>query len=134
MKFKSLFLASLACTIVVLGVAVISLLRFRRPVRAEPDVATASLTSFRPDNPVRDLSTLGPWNVPSFDYVDQDGHHVTNRNLLGHPWIADFIYTQCTTACPVLTAHSACCNAALQTLRSDSFRFRSIRPTIRHQC
>ena len=44
------------------------------------------------------------WSVPAFDYVDQDHRHVTNQSLLGHPWIADFIFTRCTTACPVLTA------------------------------
>lgn len=105
MKFKRLVLPSLAGAIVVIGLAVASLLKTRRAMRAESDAITASPAGFRPDGPVRDLSTMmAPWKAPSFDYVDQDGRHITNRDLLGHPWIADFIYTQCTTACPVLTA------------------------------
>lgn len=105
MKFKSLFLASLGGAIVVIGLLVSSLLETRRMLRTASDAQSTSPASFRPDDGVRDLSTMmAPWKVPAFDYVDQDGHHITNRDLLGHPWIADFIYTQCTTACPVLTA------------------------------
>jgi cytochrome oxidase Cu insertion factor (SCO1/SenC/PrrC family) len=36
------------------------------------------------------------WNAPSFSYVDQNGRTVTDKDLLGHVWIADFIFTQCT--------------------------------------
>jgi protein SCO1/2 len=44
------------------------------------------------------------WNAPTFAYVDQHRQGVTDQSLRGHVWIADFIYTQCTTACPVMTA------------------------------
>lgn len=44
------------------------------------------------------------WTAPSFSYLDQDGRRFTNTDLHGHVWIADFIYTQCTTACPIMTA------------------------------
>ncbi len=44
--------------------------------------------------------------VPSFSYLDQDRHPVSNTQLLGHVWIADFIFTHCTTACPILSAHT----------------------------
>ena len=44
------------------------------------------------------------WDAPAFSYIDQDGRQVTNRDLLGRPWIGDFIFTRCTTVCPVLTA------------------------------
>lgn len=42
--------------------------------------------------------------VPAFSYLDQDGHPLTNEDLLDHVWVADFIYTRCTTACPILSA------------------------------
>ena len=45
------------------------------------------------------------WAVPAFDFVDQDGHRFTERELHGRVWIADYIYTTCTSACPILTAH-----------------------------
>jgi protein SCO1/2 len=65
------------------------------------------------DNPPRPVvdDTMGTadnlkplWPVPAFSFPDQDGQTVTNASLLGHVWVADFIYTQCTTACPVLSA------------------------------
>ncbi|HSY23356.1 MAG TPA: SCO family protein [Polyangiaceae bacterium] len=44
------------------------------------------------------------WNVPAFAFTDQRAVLVTGGSLLGHVWIADFIFTQCTSACPMLTA------------------------------
>jgi cytochrome oxidase Cu insertion factor (SCO1/SenC/PrrC family) len=44
------------------------------------------------------------WDVPAFSFPDQDGKPITNRDLLGHVWVADFIFTQCTTACPIMTS------------------------------
>ncbi len=51
---------------------------------------------------VGDLPVL--FDVPHFGYPDQDGKLVTEHDLKGAVWICDFIYTRCTTACPVLTA------------------------------
>jgi len=45
------------------------------------------------------------WKVPAFAFVDQDGRRFTDRDLRGRTWIADFIYTQCTSLCPLLSAH-----------------------------
>jgi protein SCO1/2 len=42
--------------------------------------------------------------VPAFSFPDQDGKPVTDRDLRGHVWVADFIFTQCTTACPIMTS------------------------------
>jgi len=44
------------------------------------------------------------WNTPAFSFPDQDGQTITNDNLRGHVWIADFFFSQCTTACPILTS------------------------------
>jgi protein SCO1/2 len=44
------------------------------------------------------------WDVPAFSFLDQDGKTVTDRDLRGHVWVADFIFTQCTTACPIMTS------------------------------
>jgi protein SCO1/2 len=44
------------------------------------------------------------WPSPDFSFLDQDGHRITNRDLRGHVWIADFFFSQCTSACPILTA------------------------------
>jgi protein SCO1/2 len=44
------------------------------------------------------------WKAPDFAFVDQRGRPTTARDLVGRVWIADFIYTQCTSACPLLSA------------------------------
>jgi protein SCO1/2 len=44
------------------------------------------------------------WPVPAFSFKDQHGQLRSQRDLLGHVWIADFIFTTCTTVCPLLSA------------------------------
>lgn len=44
------------------------------------------------------------WQSPAFSFPDQDGKMFTDRDLRGHVWIADFFFSQCTTACPILTS------------------------------
>ena len=44
------------------------------------------------------------WQAPSFSLTDQHRREVTLGSLRGEPFIADFIYTQCTSACPMLTS------------------------------
>ncbi len=51
------------------------------------------------------ISTLEPlWDAPDFRYVDQDGRPVTRATFAGDVWIADFVFTQCRTVCPLLTS------------------------------
>ena len=45
-----------------------------------------------------------PWPLPAFTGVTQDGRPIDVGALRGRVWIADFIYTSCTTACPILTS------------------------------
>src|SRR5262249_31588965 len=40
----------------------------------------------------------------NFSFLDQDERRISNADLLGHVWVADFIFTHCTTACPMLSA------------------------------
>lgn len=47
------------------------------------------------------------WQTPAFSFPDQTGATVTPASLEGHVWIADFIFTSCTTVCPTLTAKMA---------------------------
>jgi cytochrome oxidase Cu insertion factor (SCO1/SenC/PrrC family) len=42
-------------------------------------------------------------SVPDFSLTDQLGRTVTLRNLAGHVWVADFIFTHCDGTCPVIT-------------------------------
>jgi protein SCO1/2 len=47
------------------------------------------------------LPILG--EVPEFSLTDQTGKTVSKRDLAGSVWIADFIYTGCAAACPLMT-------------------------------
>jgi protein SCO1/2 len=42
--------------------------------------------------------------MPDFAFRDQRNQVVEKRALLGQVWIADFIYTSCQSACPLLTS------------------------------
>ncbi|GMU60204.1 MAG: hypothetical protein AMXMBFR34_19670 [Myxococcaceae bacterium] len=44
------------------------------------------------------------WPVPDFSYLDQHGKTVTPQSLRGQVWVANFIFTQCRTVCPLLTS------------------------------
>jgi protein SCO1/2 len=48
---------------------------------------------------------FGP--VPSFTLTERSGATVSSRDLLGRPWIADFIFTRCQGICPVLSNRMA---------------------------
>jgi protein SCO1/2 len=47
------------------------------------------------------------WNAPAFSFVSHTNRRITNRELAGHVWIANFIFTQCTNSCPLITAKMA---------------------------
>jgi protein SCO1/2 len=42
--------------------------------------------------------------VPAFTMIDQDGRAFQSSELAGKVWIADFIYTNCPAACPMMTS------------------------------
>src|SRR4051812_31181699 len=45
------------------------------------------------------------YKVQSFQYTNQDGKSVSLEDLQGDVWVANFIFTSCTTVCPPMTAH-----------------------------
>jgi protein SCO1 len=60
------------------------------------------------------------WSVPEFQFLDQNGHPFASSALSGRVWIADFIYTRCTSVCPVLSAKMV---QLQRRLSSSSLRF-----------
>ena len=42
--------------------------------------------------------------LPEFSLTERDGSTVSKSDLLGAPWVADFIFTRCVLYCPRLTA------------------------------
>ena len=51
--------------------------------------------------------TVEKYSIPDVTLLNQDGQEIKLRSLLdpGKPVIIDFIYTTCTTICPVLSAN-----------------------------
>lgn len=45
--------------------------------------------------------------VPEFSLTERSGRTVTRAELMGQPWIANFIFTQCSGVCPVLSTRMA---------------------------
>ncbi len=45
--------------------------------------------------------------LPPFQLTDQTGAAFGSAELSGRPWIANFVFTRCTTVCPVFTAQMA---------------------------
>lgn len=43
------------------------------------------------------------WKVQDFEYTNQNGEKVSKESLKGKPWLAMFIFTNCTTVCPPMT-------------------------------
>lgn len=58
--------------------------------------------------------------LPSFSFIDQRGNPVTRTDLAGHVWIADFMYTSCQSACPLITSRLVTLE---RRLRAPSLRF-----------
>ena len=56
-------------------------------------------TGFACNHPT--LPTLGV--VPGFAMTERSGRAVTEHDLAGRVWIADFIFTRCPDVCPALT-------------------------------
>ena len=54
------------------------------------------------DKPLERLGTL-----PDFTFTRQDGQPFGRARLLGHPYVANFIFTRCPTICPVFTRKMA---------------------------
>ncbi len=44
------------------------------------------------------------WDAPPFEFASQAGRPLGNAELRGQVWIANFIFTQCTSICPTMTA------------------------------
>ena len=44
------------------------------------------------------------WPAPAFALQDPSGNTVTTQSLRGRTWVVNFVFTQCRTICPLLTA------------------------------
>lgn len=54
--------------------------------------------------------------IPAFTLTERSGRAVTQNDLLGKIWIADFIYTECPGPCPMMTGAMAKLQERISTL------------------
>lgn len=62
--------------------------------------------------PTRELPVY--WNAPEFTLVNQQGDTVRIADLRGTPWVASFVFTHCTSVCPVITHKMAALGDSLE--------------------
>jgi protein SCO1/2 len=43
------------------------------------------------------------WEIQDFAFIDQNGQEITLESLKGEVWLADFIFTNCTSVCQPMT-------------------------------
>lgn len=51
-------------------------------------------------------NSLG-YQVQEFQFVNQDGKGISTNDLKGTVWLTDFVFTNCDTICPPMTANMA---------------------------
>lgn len=49
------------------------------------------------------LAACGDSPIEAFSHTDQRGEEVALEDLKGSPWLATFVFTNCTTVCPPMT-------------------------------
>jgi protein SCO1/2 len=86
--------------IIVLGIFLLLVLLYRGTEPAPQGVVTGvgGATSQR----LPKIST-----IPPFELNERSGKIISNRDLLGKVWVADFVYTMCPGPCPLVTAEMA---------------------------
>ncbi len=73
-----------------LGLVILALLAWTWFSHPEPPAAST-------------LKNLGI--VPPFSLIERSGRNITNADLRGKIWVADFIFTTCPGPCPLVTAN-----------------------------
>ncbi len=66
--------------------------------------------------------------LPDFSLTAQDGSTISKSLLLGHPWIADFIFTRCAGQCPRMSMSMAGLQSDLAAMKNLLFVSFSVDP------
>lgn len=94
----------LAVTGMILGVGATAMLIRARQAEAPPAMLGGSAVSTADIESSPDSSGLPVlFDAPTFSLVNQDDKPVTNESLKGHPYIAAFIFSNCTSVCPMIS-------------------------------
>ena len=75
--------------------------------------ALAPLVPKRAFRPAAEDLSAAPKEIGPFRLTDESGRAVTDADLAGKVWVADFIFTRCPSSCPKLSAQMAALQKAL---------------------
>jgi len=78
-------------------------LNFRIKIYAIIAVFLAVTYIIKINNEQEPLPIIG--SIPEFEFIDSEGRDIGLTNLKGKVWVADFIFTTCTMACPIMTGN-----------------------------
>ncbi|MEC2056608.1 SCO family protein [Peribacillus psychrosaccharolyticus] len=53
----------------------------------------------------KEVPNANNWETEDFSFIDQNGKDFSKSDLKGKVWVADFIFTNCTTVCLPMTAN-----------------------------
>jgi len=112
-SLRTLTIAMWVCAALASVTVVAAYMRYRQETLAaanEPHTQTPfptdhDLPSDLPAPPVDITQRLFP--VPAFELHDESEQEVTQEKLLGKPWVAAFIFTNCQGTCPAMSGHMA---------------------------
>jgi protein SCO1 len=91
--------------IIVLGIFLVLVVLYRATEPTPQELAAGA----RPHLPKMSV-------IPHFALTERSGKIITNSDLTGKVWVADFVYTMCPGPCPLVTAELA---KIQQTLAND---------------
>ena len=78
-------------------------LNFRIKIYVAVAIFLAITYFFKNTNQEDSLPVIG--GIPDFEFIDSEGRYVGLSTLKGKVWVADFIFTTCTMACPIMTGN-----------------------------
>tara|TARA_B100001142_G_scaffold1916_2_gene2130 strand:- start:3371 stop:3955 length:585 start_codon:yes stop_codon:yes gene_type:complete len=78
-------------------------LNFRIKIYIAVAIFLAITYIFKNINEDESLPVIG--GIPDFEFIDSEGRNVGLSSLKGKVWVADFIFTTCTMACPIMTGN-----------------------------
>ena len=106
---KKLWLCSSILLWLMVGIALVLVIR-------KPDTPAAKMEP-------RGNSSLAGHEIPDFSLVNTQGETFGRSDLLGRPWVASFLFTQCTKECPAIASRIE--NLA-KTVEGSNVRFVTI--------
>jgi len=78
-------------------------LNFRIKIYVAVAIFLAITYIYKNTNEQDSLPVIG--GIPNFEFIDSEGRDVGLSTLKGKVWVADFIFTTCTMACPIMTGN-----------------------------